>query len=51
MRHGLRRHRIEAHRLAIRQRPDASVAEDEELEFSARLKLRPTGIDPKALAL
>ena len=34
---GPRRHRLEAHRLPIRERPDAGMAEDEEPEFRAAL--------------
>ena len=34
---GPRRHRLEAHRLPIRERPDTGMAEDEEPEFRAAL--------------
>jgi len=32
---GPRRHRLKAHRLTVRERPDARLAEDEESGFSA----------------
>jgi len=35
---GPRRHCVEAHRLSIRERPDAGMAEDEEPGFRARAK-------------
>jgi hypothetical protein len=35
-----RRHRLDAHRLAIRQRPNARMAEDEEPKFRAELEPR-----------
>ena len=34
---GARRHRLEAHRLAVRERPDAGMAEDEEPGFPAAM--------------
>ena len=33
VRNGPRRHRLEAHRLALRERPDARMPEDQEPEF------------------
>jgi hypothetical protein len=33
VRNGPRRHRLEAYRLALRERPDARMAEDQEPEF------------------
>ena len=35
------RHSLETHRLALRQRPDTGMAEDEEPEFSAAVTSRP----------
>jgi hypothetical protein len=40
LRFGPRRHRLEAHGLALRQRPDAGMAEDEESGFRAELEPR-----------